>query len=600
MSQTILQEGSRETEARCRFRPALSAKDRQSRDLSSAVARHNPTRRIVGIAIAVAVLTMAYGPLLVEFVAWQQKRPHYHASMFPLLAFFALLGWRSFSAERRATCPPSSLLTRAFLSAAWMLLAGAVLLHSPFVACLSAILLAGAVCSEIRSRREVSNLWGIWALLLLVVPIPLGQDQLLIARLQLWSSQLCSRGLERLGVLHLMEGNTLWLAGGELFVDEACSGIVSVLLVVSLAAVYGVARNRPAVHVVLLAASGVVWATLLNAVRIGTIAVALDWYQFDWATGWPHEMVGALTALLAIGATVATDQLLLVLLAPIVLACEDVTAQPIGRGRGMATAWDCLVQIGPRSTPNRGELSRQPVNSDLAQPFLFWSARHLARGLLPFVFVGGLSWVLPAPDRGDDLTDSLEHPSIVRALALNSETLPKEWAGATLVGHQLQQRDSRHQFGEYSSIFEYRADDGTPLVVSCDFPFPGGWHELSVCYQGIGWELLRRQVESDPTGKHVELHFRLPNGERAVVLYSNFSSGGESIEPPAQTIADAFGRALERRRPTRASEHVFQVQVIARSNGDYPLRDDHLGMARQLLAVAEEQFLQHILLSPTP
>ncbi len=560
--------------------------------------RHSITWVVVVATLAV-VLAMAYGPLLVEFIAWQQQRPHYHASIFPLLACFALLGWRGAMAPTRSRGLQSDRLTLSMLVASLLLLTVAVLLHSPLVAFLSAIMLAGAACSELGARREVTNLWGIWSLLWLIVPIPLGQDRVLISRLQLWSSQLCSAGLDWLGVLHLMEGNKLSLAGGELFVDEACSGIVSVLLVVSLAAIYGVARNRPAAHLLLLAASGVAWATLLNAVRIGTIAIALDWHQLDWSTGWAHEWLGAITALLAIGATVATDQLLLAFLAPIQHEYEAATAQPLVHGGLLAKGWDWFVQLGPRSAAVREAAPLKSIEPLCNQSHSLWSSRRLLCAVVPFALVAGLAWGLPAPDRASIAVGTSEHQNVVRALAMDAKSLPGELATGKLVHHHLVRRDSHDQFGEYSSIYEYQADDGTPIVISCDFPFPTGWHELSVCYEGIGWELLSRDVRHAPSGgSYAESHFRLPDGGRAAVFYSAFDSHGDAMEPPSQSLGDTLARAFSRRQTRSGTERVFQVQLLITSPVDHACSEARLDVAGQMLIAAEEHFRQHILSRP--
>src|SRR5271170_3617272 len=76
-----------------------------------------------------------------------------------------------------------------------------------------------------------------WAFLILMIPIP----NLIISRitfpLQLLAAKLSTALLELVIVVH-REGNVIKLAGGQLDVAEACSGIRSLLSLVTLAIIY--------------------------------------------------------------------------------------------------------------------------------------------------------------------------------------------------------------------------------------------------------------------------------------------------------------------------------------------------------------------------
>ena len=214
--------------------------------------------------------------------------------------------------------------------------------NSPWLAIVSAILLVASRFVRVSAAWRVEYLWGIWAMLLLLVPLPLNRDQLLINRLQHISSRLSSFFLDWLGVHHLMDGNTLRLPDKEFFVDEACSGIVSVMSVIACAVIYGIWRNRPPMHVILLAVAGVAWATLMNVARITTIAVAFAWWGVDWSSGTPHETLGLIVFTITFLALVSTDYLLVALLAPIVKDADDAVGSPIQYGAKVVGWWDRL------------------------------------------------------------------------------------------------------------------------------------------------------------------------------------------------------------------------------------------------------------------
>ena len=91
-----------------------------------------------------------------------------------------------------------------------------------------------------------------WAFLILMVPIP----ALIISRvtfpLQLLASKLATALLELVGVPVLRQGNVITLAPMQLDVAEACSGIRSLLTLVTLAIIYGyLMETRKWVRVVL-------------------------------------------------------------------------------------------------------------------------------------------------------------------------------------------------------------------------------------------------------------------------------------------------------------------------------------------------------------
>ena len=117
-----------------------------------------------------------------------------------------------------------------------------------------------AITIEVWQRWKIPGLWGIWALIVLLVPPPLDREKMLISELQLLSSWLASKLLDAFGVLHVMQGNKLMLSSKELFVDEACSGIVSMMSIVACALIIAVWYNRPILHLVLLLLSSLVWA----------------------------------------------------------------------------------------------------------------------------------------------------------------------------------------------------------------------------------------------------------------------------------------------------------------------------------------------------
>ena len=103
----------------------------------------------------------------------------------------------------------------------------------------------------------------------------------------------------------------------HLFVEEACSGIVSLLSIIACCAILAVWQNRPAPHAILLTVSGMLWAGILNVFRITILAIGLDRLGIDLSEGWRHEALGLVLFSGTLALSFCTDRLLLFLMSPI-------------------------------------------------------------------------------------------------------------------------------------------------------------------------------------------------------------------------------------------------------------------------------------------
>jgi exosortase D (VPLPA-CTERM-specific) len=131
-----------------------------------------------------------------------------------------------------------------------------------------------------------------WAFLSLAIPIP----ALIITRvtfpLQLLAARLASTLLEWVGVPVLREGNMITLAAMQLDVAEACSGIRSLLTLVTLAIIYGyLLESRNWVRVV-LACAAVPIAVAANSFRVFGTGLLVQYGHAEQAEGFYHAVSG--------------------------------------------------------------------------------------------------------------------------------------------------------------------------------------------------------------------------------------------------------------------------------------------------------------------
>jgi exosortase len=139
-----------------------------------------------------------------------------------------------------------------------------------------------------------------WAFLLLMIPIPTILFNQITFPLQLLASKVAAWALPPLGVPCLRLGNIIVVPGHELEVAEACSGIRSLMSLVTLAIIYGYLVDKRVWVRWVLALASVPIAVIANSVRIiGTGLVVYKWGS-DWAEGSYHALWGLITFVISL------------------------------------------------------------------------------------------------------------------------------------------------------------------------------------------------------------------------------------------------------------------------------------------------------------
>jgi exosortase len=562
----------------------------ESRPIAVAATSQRDRASWLGLSIGLVVLAIAYGPLLWLFFRQQWQKPHYQFFPF-VIAAFAWLFWHRYT-EGTPACAAAkrpSWAVHLLQVTAFLVLLFALVIRSPWCAMVSLIVLTASTFLSISGVRRVVNLWGIWLLLWLLVPAPFNLDQKLITKLQFVSSRLSSFVLDALSIQHLMEGNTLWLRAKQLFVDEACSGIISMLSIVACAVIYAVFKNRSPLHLALLALASIAWATLLNVLRISTIAYALDVWGVDWSVGAPHEILSLVLFLVAFLALLCTDQILIVCLAPIVPAWNEYYGHDIRFGKRLAASWDWLTTLGQPSNEKSDEI---PPANMVMTPSPPTSGRSF-RWILPSIFapLAAIQSVLlvyafqVAPERLS---------SVQTAIEFGESAMPSMFCGMSKVGFEPHKRSADNIQGKYSRTYIYHSADGTNYMLSFDFPFPGYWHELTECYVATGWKPIDRQIVSNLSDeqlgqpwKYVEATFAKSEGQIGTLCFSEFDQFGMPYEPQSDWLREG-GSFWPSRTLYLKERQIFQVQVW--SEGTSKLTSEQRLKGRELLLQARQRF----------
>jgi exosortase len=558
------------------------------------------------VLLAVVVIASHVPLVLLHFRHLWMHRPHYQ--FFPLLlvavAWLAWQRWPQWTVPARAPWWSTCLLVSGLA-----VLAGATVIWSPWLAAIALMLSIGGLIGRYAVPGQWHDWLPVWLVMWLIVPPPFRWDFRLIFWLQSSTSQMASYLLDLLNILHLMEGHVLVLPGHRMLVDEACSGVNSVLVLLVLTALFVVGTRRPLVWSALLLISSVAWAWAANVVRITTIAIAQAWYQVDLSTGWRHELLGYVTISMALIWLISTDYCLSFLLRPIILRRVDLSELAQGPSP-LSRAWNWFVGARARmysdiASPDSGNLavrettneakqspeSRQ--NEPLSKPGAVRPGAYVWLGAFGLIGAVQLGSFLVPEERGEIQIVRFEREDIAENL--------NDWS---LIEYQPEERVLQERFSLYSDEWVYGRGT-TPVRISIDYPFTG-WHELTVCYRGSGWVLKDRQSFRDEdgiaaNGPYVEASFTRPTGEHGWLLFGLFDQTGKPLAPVGapEDHWPSFMEKLARSplacwlldlRHERVTETTYQLQLF--TSGTVDLTSEQKDEVRQFFQSVRSQVVE--------
>ena len=268
-----------------------------------------------------AGLLFLYETVLVKLgYDWWTDDNYSHGLLVPFVIGYII--WLDFDGLRSSLKRPEVWLGLFTVASAVLLLLGGTLASELFTQRLSlAIILVGVVI-YFFGREVLRRLLVPFALLLLAIPIPQLIFNKIAFPLQIWASQVAGWGIRLLGVPAVRKGNVIELIpiGSTdvigLEVVEACSGIRSLMTLVTLALILGfftrerrnsvvqswrqLIRNPDAVRTVLLMLTAIPIALLTNAGRVTATGILTYFYGQETAEGFWHDISGSVVFLSAL------------------------------------------------------------------------------------------------------------------------------------------------------------------------------------------------------------------------------------------------------------------------------------------------------------
>ena len=138
------------------------------------------------------------------------------------------------------------------------------------------------------------------AFLLLMIPIPAIIFNQIVFPLQLFASQFGENTLATCQIPVLREGNVLHLTNTSLEVAEACSGIRSLITLLTMGIVYGYLFDSRLWVRTVLAIGTVPIAIVANGLRVAGTGVAAHYYGAEAAEGFSHTFSGWIIFIVAL------------------------------------------------------------------------------------------------------------------------------------------------------------------------------------------------------------------------------------------------------------------------------------------------------------
>jgi exosortase len=253
-------------------------------------------------ALAVLLLmAWLYASILARlFLQWvgPARDPNFEHGIFvPLFALFVL--WQD-RKRLQTIAPAASWAGLPLIVLGLLMLIVGVLGAENFLSRTSLLILLAGLVVLFQGWTFFRAILFPWAILLLMIPIPALILQQVTFPLQMLAAKLATALLQLVQVPVLREGNVIVLASMPLDVAEACSGIRSLLTLVTLAIIYGYLMERRIWMRVVLVLSAVPIAVVANSFRIFGTGLLVQYWDPDKAEGFFHTFSGWLIFVVAL------------------------------------------------------------------------------------------------------------------------------------------------------------------------------------------------------------------------------------------------------------------------------------------------------------
>ncbi|MCD6388402.1 MAG: exosortase/archaeosortase family protein [Desulfobulbaceae bacterium] len=243
-------------------------------------------------------IVAAYHPVLLQLVkTWARSGNHSHGFFIIPISFYII--WQKKDQLSAIEIKPSWVGGALILiSLGVYFLAYHAGVHT--VCSLTIISLAAGIALFLFGWKMARALCFPLFLLLFMIPVPSQIYASITVPLQLIVSKISVYFASAIGIPIMAEGNVIQLPGKTLEIVEACSGLRSLVSLLTLSLVFGYFTLQANVSRTILFLSAVPIAIIVNIFRVLAILSAFYFYDFDLAGGSIHTWLGLAVFLLAL------------------------------------------------------------------------------------------------------------------------------------------------------------------------------------------------------------------------------------------------------------------------------------------------------------
>jgi exosortase A len=230
--------------------------------------------------------------------SWYNSEDYSHG--FIILPLCVFTGWQKKDLLSRMEAKPSRL--------GLLLVIGALLLY--LVGQLGEITTLSSLSMVPALAGVILYLWGIaflkqllfpLFLLVFMIPVPAQIYSTLTIPLQLWVSQVSAWLAGFFGIPVYREGNVIFLPHHTLQVVQACSGLRSMMALLTLSVVFGYFALRSNALRAILFISAVPASIGVNVIRVLMLIMCEYYFNFDFSADNAHSVFGVFILALALG-----------------------------------------------------------------------------------------------------------------------------------------------------------------------------------------------------------------------------------------------------------------------------------------------------------
>jgi exosortase len=247
-------------------------------------------RQVLCVVLLVATIVALYFRVILNLVDQWWREPDYsHGFLVPFLALWIL--WRRRPELQKLPSDPSWWgVPIVLLAMAWLILG--TLGAENFISRTSLLVLIAGLAIYFFGWNRFRVALTPWFVLFLMIPLPAIIANRIVLPLQFLCSGLATAFMDLCTIPVYREGNIIYLPSITLEVAEACSGIRSLLAMITLTVAYSYLLERKTWRRIALVASAIPIAVLANAVRIMASGVLGQYWSRDKAEGFFHLFSG--------------------------------------------------------------------------------------------------------------------------------------------------------------------------------------------------------------------------------------------------------------------------------------------------------------------